>query len=36
MTYGTVAIVVSVLSLIACGGPALRAALIDPIVTLRE
>ena len=36
MTYGTVAIVVSVLSFIACGGPALRAALIDPIVTLRE
>ena len=36
MTYGTVAIVVSVLSFIACGGPALRAALIDPIITLRE
>jgi ABC-type antimicrobial peptide transport system permease subunit len=36
MTYGTVAIVVSGLSLVACGGPTLRAALIDPIVTLRE
>ena len=36
MTYGTVAILVCVLSLIACGGPALRAALIDPMVTLRE
>jgi predicted permease len=36
ITYGAVAIVVSVLSLVACGGPALRATLIDPIVTLRE
>jgi putative ABC transport system permease protein len=36
MTYGAVALVVSLLSLVACGGPALRAALIDPIVTLRE
>jgi putative ABC transport system permease protein len=36
LTYGAVAIVVSALSLVACGGPALRATLIDPIVTLRE
>jgi putative ABC transport system permease protein len=36
MTYGTVVLVVGVLSLIACGAPALRATLIDPIVTLRE
>jgi hypothetical protein len=35
-TYGNVAVLVSTLSIIACRAPALGAAHIDPVVTLRE
>jgi hypothetical protein len=35
-TSGTVAVLVSTRSIIACSGPALQAAHIDPVVALRE
>jgi ABC-type antimicrobial peptide transport system permease subunit len=36
LTYGAVAAVVVLVSLMACGVPALRAATIDPVITLRD
>ena len=35
-TFATVIAVIALFSLLACGGPALRAALIDPVDTLRS